>query len=68
VRRVWRSEWLRVFPKDVFLPVLMQTRGIWLGESKGSVRLGQEKITGVLDVFWVYSVHEKQMSVKTYVT
>lgn len=26
VRRVWRSEWLRVLPKAVFLPVLLQVR------------------------------------------
>lgn len=28
VRRVERSEWLRVFPKDVFLPVLEHTRAM----------------------------------------
>ena len=27
-RRVCRMEWLRVFPKPVFLPVLTQMRGI----------------------------------------
>lgn len=34
-RRVWRSEWLRVLPNVVFLPVLAQMRAIRLREGNG---------------------------------
>ena len=50
VRRVWRMEWLRVFPYPVLRPVLAHVRGMG-GDCRGGFEGLQRDLKGKYELF-----------------